>query len=598
MARLQWKKTCVTDGSFVIGVNYWPRSSAMHMWKRFDEKEIEADFALCSDVGLKLVRIFLLWEDFQDHPQSVNEHAIEKLRRVADIASAHSLWLDITFFVGHMSGPNWCPRWMLLEKRSGPLPPGVFQVISDNEIVAQRVGKASNRSEAGEGDNTCDRVYRNFFHDEEVQQSQEALLRAVVRAVGAHPSVALWNLGNEVDQFAIPRTRTAARLWIARMCKTIRDTESELNHHHQQPLRVPITCGLHVPSILDADINLRVDDVWNDDDTFWRLCDNGSSGAPSPVPSGEGGDPGTARLCDVPVIHGYACYHLDLARGPLDPLFIPFLCHVTCCLLEGEDSRTATANELNREGFAGPPSAWGCLAEEFGACTQADGIDSAYWEFHTAISTTGHRKQFMASRVDFSEHLSILLRALWRIGSPGALLWCFADYDRSLYAAPPCNEQRHERFFGIVDRDGRVKEHVRVIREFLSEERHRTRLNPGDARDGNCGIGANECRTATVSPEENSGGGGGCGSGGDGGGCESSGCCGIDCPIPPIPLDHPTSAHTRTANQTSLASRFYGLSNEDRLEVLRVWYASFCRVMESDSGDYSGADVRGGDASG
>jgi hypothetical protein len=35
------------------------------------------------------------------------------LTKVADIAAVHGLGIDMTFFTGHMSGPNWSPRWLL-----------------------------------------------------------------------------------------------------------------------------------------------------------------------------------------------------------------------------------------------------------------------------------------------------------------------------------------------------------------------------------------------------------------------------------------------------------------------------------------------------
>jgi endo-1,4-beta-mannosidase len=83
---------------FVLGVNYWPRRSAMRMWKQFDLKEIKSDFIQMRDLGLKLVRIFLLWEDFQPSPTEVRN--VDKLLLVNQEANAQGLMLDITFFTG------------------------------------------------------------------------------------------------------------------------------------------------------------------------------------------------------------------------------------------------------------------------------------------------------------------------------------------------------------------------------------------------------------------------------------------------------------------------------------------------------------------
>ena len=44
---------------FLLGVNYWPRRSAMYMWERFDLGEIREDMARIKSYGLELVRFFL-----------------------------------------------------------------------------------------------------------------------------------------------------------------------------------------------------------------------------------------------------------------------------------------------------------------------------------------------------------------------------------------------------------------------------------------------------------------------------------------------------------------------------------------------------------
>ncbi|HNX60080.1 MAG TPA: beta-galactosidase, partial [Spirochaetota bacterium] len=98
---------------FTLGVNYWPRRKAMRWWSDFDRKEVADEFALIREYGMTLVRIFLLWDDFQNEPESVVRQSLDNLETVCDIAAQKSLSLDITFFTGHMSGPNWAPRWSL-----------------------------------------------------------------------------------------------------------------------------------------------------------------------------------------------------------------------------------------------------------------------------------------------------------------------------------------------------------------------------------------------------------------------------------------------------------------------------------------------------
>src|SRR5512141_2442856 len=117
---------------FTLGVNYWPRRKAMYWWSNFDEGEVCDEFAVIKNIGMNAVRLFLLWDDFQPEPTSVSHQAVDNLVKVADAAADNGLGLDLTFFTGHMSGPNWSPRWLL----GGDLPdsavnPQIRDVVSN-----------------------------------------------------------------------------------------------------------------------------------------------------------------------------------------------------------------------------------------------------------------------------------------------------------------------------------------------------------------------------------------------------------------------------------------------------------------------------------
>ncbi len=72
----------------------------------------------------------------------------------------------------------------------------------------------------------------------------------------------------------------------------------------------------------------------------------------------------------------------------------------------------------------------------------------------------------MASEEDLAEFLSLTLPKLQDSGATGAMVWCFADYAYELWDRPPCQNQWHERFFGLVRPDGSLKPHARVFQEF------------------------------------------------------------------------------------------------------------------------------------
>lgn len=367
---------------FTLGVNYWPRKKAMYWWSNFDAGEVREEFAVIKDIGLNVVRLFLLWDDFQPEPTSVAKDKLDNLVKVADIAAENGLGLDVTFFTGHMSGPNWSPRWLL----GGPLPPSAHQhwlrdVVSNGELVKEG--------------------YRNMFHDEMALNATRLLLKTVVSALKDHPAIWMWNLGNEPDLFAWPNSSDEGAAWVKEMVGLIKAIDP----------KHPVTIGLHGDG-LHRDNGLRIDKVY--------------------------------AQTDVAVMHSYPMY-TPWARKPLDPDFVPFTCALTSAL-------------------SGKP----VLMEEFGGCTALPGEATYVWKW---VETNGRdHEQFMASEEDFAEFLSLTIPKLQHSGATGAMLWCYADYVPELWDLPPCQNSRHERFFGLVRPDGSLKPHAKVIQEFAKTQ--------------------------------------------------------------------------------------------------------------------------------
>lgn len=347
----------------------------MYWWSNFDAGEVREEFSLIHELGLNVVRLFLLWDDFQPTPDTVSSQCLDHLAQVCDIAAENQLGLNITFFTGHMSGPNWSPRWML--DKALPLPmPFYRQVVSRDGVF--------------------DGGYRNMFSDPLCLQAERLLLDAVVGNLKDHPAVWAWNLGNEPDLFAYPPDAASGRAWVREMVSLI----------HAIDDRHPVICGLHAASIMQ-DNGLRIHDVFSE--------------------------------TDFGVMHSYPMYS-SLAKNPLDTDFVPFTCALTAAL-------------------SGKP----VLMEEWGGCTAPLGEPSTIWEW-TAYGTP--RKQFMAGEDAFAEYVAGVLPKLVEVGATGALLWCFADYIPELWDKPPCDEARHERFFGLVRPDGTLKPHAQVVRDF------------------------------------------------------------------------------------------------------------------------------------
>ena len=173
----------------------------------------------------------------------------------------------------------------------------------------------------------------------------------------------------------------------------------------------PVLIGLHGAS-LEGDIGFRVNDV--------------------------------AQETDISVMHGYSVYS-RLARTPLDPDFVPFTAALAATL-------------------AGRP----VLYEEFGVNTHFPDRPT-HWKDLTLWGGRRLRAHF-ASEEDAAVHVEGVLERLVRVGSLGAFVWCFADYDEALWDRPPCDLQVHERFFGLIRPDGSLKPSAEVIRRFAARQ--------------------------------------------------------------------------------------------------------------------------------
>ncbi len=257
--------------AFILGVNYWPRRKAMYWWANFDADEVREEFELIASLGMNTVRLFLLWDDWQPTADSVSVERMKDFAIVCDIAAENNLQLDVTFFTGHMSGPNWSPRW-LLDADAVPYAPApanyIRQVVSEGQIVES--------------------AYRNMFHDAQAIRAAKLLLKTVVTEFKDHDAIWMWNLGNEPDLFAQPNSAQAGREWV----KTMSDLIREIDDSHD------VTCGLHVANII-TDNGLHIDKIFAE--------------------------------TDVAVMHGYPMY-IPWARDELDADFMPFLCALTTAL--------------------------------------------------------------------------------------------------------------------------------------------------------------------------------------------------------------------------------------------------------------------------
>jgi endo-1,4-beta-mannosidase len=139
--------------------------------------------------------------------------------------------------------------------------------------------------------------------------------------------------------------------------------------------------------------------------------------------------------CDFLSMHGYPIY-AHWANGPTDYRLLPFLARLTRWLGEGRD----------------------VLFTEFGLPTYSGGA-------RREQSTLLVREDAAAA------YTAAALEALRHAGCPGAMLWCYSDYEPRLQRTPPFDLAPHERSFGLWRADGSPKASVEVVAAFAGAER-------------------------------------------------------------------------------------------------------------------------------
>lgn len=195
---------------FELGCNYWPRRSAMYMWRELDLGEVRADFAHMYDLGVRIVRFFLLTEDFLPTPASVPKDKLAALVEVARAAHEAKLASIPTLITINMSGQFWWPAWMR-DQRGNP---------------------------------------RSLYVDPTLLRAQALLVETCARALAGDASIRAFDLSNEIDDAQRLPSRDAGWLWAALLAGSVRRAAPG----------VPVQFGAHLPSLL-ANTHMRIDDL-------------------------------------------------------------------------------------------------------------------------------------------------------------------------------------------------------------------------------------------------------------------------------------------------------------------------------------------------
>lgn len=273
---------------FLLGCNYWASHAGTRMWADWRPDVVEADLCQLAAAGLRTLRVFPLWPDFQPitllrtghgRPQEIrmgeeplpetdagragmSEVCLGRFERFANLAAANNLRLIVGLITGWMSGRLFVP----------PALEGL-NVLTDPRAILWQT-----------------RFVRHF-----------------VRRFRGQPAIAAWDLGNECNCMAPVPGREAAWVWTSALTSAIRA---------EDPGR-PIFSGMHGLSAQS--------------DEPWTIRDQ-------------------AELTDVLTTHPYPIFTPHCDRDPVTT--IRPLLHATAesCLYSDVGGRPCVAEELGTLG--------------------------------------------------------------------------------------------------------------------------------------------------------------------------------------------------------------------------------------------------------
>ncbi len=165
---------------YPVGVNYWPRSTAVEMWARWDPEGVAEDIRGMSSLGLNTVRFFLRTADFADAEGNPRPEALERLDAFLALCRENGLYTLPTFFVGHMSGMNFPIPW------------------------------------EDKGD---------FYTDPEVLSRSRRFVREIVARYRDERAILGWILSNEITHYAGKRETQVLLGWMREMYRAVREID-------------------------------------------------------------------------------------------------------------------------------------------------------------------------------------------------------------------------------------------------------------------------------------------------------------------------------------------------------------------------------------
>ncbi len=205
---------------FILGCNYWASNAGIEMWKEFDLNAIEKDLSILSENGIKYLRVFPSWRDFQPASPIISSRGavvgytgskenyyldntmLDKFDSFLDVCHKYGIKVIVGLVTGFMSG-------------SMLIPPALYN--------------------------------KNILTDCVSQYFQQLYIKGVVSRFKGRDEIIAWDLGNECNEMENVKNPYEAANWTALVSNAVRACDNTR----------PIMSGMHY---LNEEGNWRISD--------------------------------------------------------------------------------------------------------------------------------------------------------------------------------------------------------------------------------------------------------------------------------------------------------------------------------------------------
>jgi len=198
--------------SFILGCNYWASNAGTEMWQQFDAEAVKRDLSVLSDNGIKYLRVFPIWRDFQPVTPLIGAQG-----RISEYTQN-----------GKMCENRYYLSKEMLDKFS------VFLDICDQMQIKVVVGLITGWMSGAlfVPPALCG---KNLISDPMAQYFEQLFIKGFVEKFKDRSAIYAWDLGNECNGMSPVSTRFEAAAWTAMISNAIRSVDSTR----------PVVSGMH-----------------------------------------------------------------------------------------------------------------------------------------------------------------------------------------------------------------------------------------------------------------------------------------------------------------------------------------------------------------